>query len=102
VQQQAVDLEIELAVEPFEQATRLGALLGFPAQQRRLGDLLLKMLKDRPVLADGQAATTLGLDQHRRQAGGIERGEVARPFPIAHHHIRERQALFAQHQANLA
>ena len=101
MQQEAADLVVELAVEPLQQATGLGALGRVATEQRRLGMGLFQVVEDGAAFAQHQRFATAAHDQHGRQARGVEPHQRLGPFPVADRLLGERQPLFAQREADL-
>ncbi len=102
VDQEGVDLEVELAVEPLHQPPRLGPPCCVAGQERRLRLGLLKMFEDGAGLADHDPVAVAFLDQHRGQARGVERLELGTALVIALDHLLVGELLLGQGEAHLA
>jgi hypothetical protein len=102
VQQEAVDLVVELAVEPLQQAAGLGAFAGVAAQQA--GSLSVSSMCSR--MARVSQTTRLRWLRVSTSTGvmpdGFSAGELGRRFPVADLHLDERQPLLAQRQTHLS
>ncbi len=99
--QEGVDLEVELAVEPLHQPPRLRPPAGVAGQQPRFGLALFQVLQDGAGLADHDGLAVAFLDQHRRQARGVQLLEFGPALVIALDDLLERQLLLSHGEAHL-
>ncbi len=104
VQQQGIDLEVELALEPADQAAGLGAFVNVRRPQANFGIGFFEVLHDGAIFADATDLSARLLLRHfnedRQQAGRVEPQDGIVRLPVPHQGFLERQFLFAQRQAD--
>ena len=99
-EQRPGNLEIEILVEPGDEAADLGAIGGGAVDHRCALDRFLKVFADRPAVAQGQPA--LRVVQHRHPARRVEVEKFVARFPRVFTPQLVADALLGHQQTQLA